>query len=207
MDFYGSKNAIHWSVKVRSGSAVIEAIPEPTGDPKIKQSLVSKSFITGLRVIEEGVKRPPHFSEKALEKINSLAKLTETTGLRIYIFSENDKQQVSPKAKSNIDELLKCTHSAIGTIEGELQILAKRQGFEIEIQDEVSGRLVHCSIPQEMLEDAKEAFARRVAATGTIHYRADGTPVNIEVEELFRFPLNRELPNHNDVRGIFGGLN
>ncbi len=94
-------------------------------------------------------------------------------------------------------------HVAIGTIEGELQILAKRKGFvEIEIRDKISGVLVHCYIPQDMIEDAKEAFNRRVAVRGRIQYKSGRIPESIKVEKIFRFPYERELPHHSQMRGI-----
>jgi len=206
-DLYGSKKAIPWSVRVKPGCAEIEAVPEPTDDPKVKPSVVNETLRRGLRVVEDKPERPEHFADETLEKIRNLAKLSDPKGLRVSIMSGGEQQEISPTTGANINEILRWKHSAIGTIEGQLQILAKRKGYEIEIRDEVSGRLVHCFIPKEMLEDAKEAFDRRVAVTGKIRYRGDGIPLSIEVTKLFRFPLNRELPHHNDVRGIFGEPN
>jgi hypothetical protein len=75
--------------------------------------------------------------------------------------------------------------------------------LEVEVFDEISGHLIHCIITPNQLEDAKDAFDRRVSISGLIHYRADGTPISIEVKDIFRFPLSRELPRHDDIRGIF----
>lgn len=200
---YNSKKSIFWSVAVHEGSAVIEAIPERPNDPKVNPAAVIGLLKTGLRMIEGGSKRPKHFNDKILEKIKNLSDLSEPKGMKISIIVGKHSQEISPKIRSNVNEFIQGSYSSIGTVEGQLLILAKRTHLEIEIRDEVSGHLVRCFMPQEMLDEAKDAFARRVAVTGTIRYRHDGTPVNIEATKLFRFPFNRELPRHEDVRGIF----
>jgi hypothetical protein len=204
INLYETRKAIKWSVTVQPGSVVINAIPEAL---RVNPVAISRTLMSGLGAIEKKVEQPRHFSEKALEKLKILTELSDSDGLKVSILTEKKQKEISPQMRSHIDELFMWTHSAIGTVEGQLQILAKRQHLEVEIRDDVSGRLVKCIIPQEMLEDAKEAFDRRVAATGLIRYRKDGTPISIEVSEMFRFPLNRELPSHNDVCGILGALN
>ena len=206
-DVFKSKRAIPWSIKVEPGSNIIAAIPESVDPFKADPAIVSRVCSNGLRIMEQEAKRPEHFTEKAIEKARELAELSDPQRMRVSILFTTHEQEISSKIKANVDELLKWTYSDIGTIEGQLRILAQRQRLEIEIRDEISGRLIHCLIPENMLEDAKEAFLRRVAISGVIHYRSDGTPINIEVSQLYRFPLNRELPHHKDIRGIFGDNN
>lgn len=205
-DLYGSKKAIPWSIEVQPGSAIIAASPEPTNNPSINPLMVSKTLSNGLKILECSAERPEHFTDKALEQLRDLSKLSKPEKTKVSLIVSGKQQEVSEKIGANISEVLKWTFSDIGTIEGELQILAKRSGLEIEVRDELSGHLVHCFIPQEMLEEAKEAFLRRVAVTGLIRYKGDGMSVSIEVTDLFRFPYNRELPHHNDIRGIYGDL-
>ena len=52
--------------------------------------------------------------------------------------------------------------SATGTIEGKLQVLTKKDRCSFSIKDEIIGRLVRCYFQENMLEDAKDAFDRRV---------------------------------------------
>ena len=204
---YGTKKAIAWFVEVQQGCAEIRAVPVPADKVKNNPKSIKQNLFAGLRLIKSKKKRPATFSDKAMDKIKILSELGEQNGLKVYIIAGNEKEELSPEIAENIDRLSRI-YSAIGTIEGELQILAKRKGlFEIEIRHAVSGALVHCLIPQEMLESAKEAFNRRVAATGLIKYETDGTPKNIDVKKLYRFPFNRELPHHDDILGILGGNN
>ncbi len=200
---YGNKKAIVWSAMVKQGSQVIMAVAEPPADPKIKPLAVSNTFKKGLRVIQKKAEKPINFSEKDLENIKGLSDLTKNNGVPTSIFFGKRKQEISPKISTNIETLFRWTHSGIGTIEGELRVLAKRNRYEVEVRDEISNRLIHCIITYEQLEDAKDAFERRVSITGLIHYREDGTPISIEVEKIVRFPFNRELPHHDDIRGIF----
>ena len=199
---YGRRRAIPWSVKIEPGSNVLVAIAGQPISPEIKPKAVSTALKRGLKVIKDGA-RPENFSDRTLERIKSLADLSEERGLNISIVAEKSKQQISSKIRENVSYILRHAYSEVGTIEGRLQILAKRQYLEIEVRDEVSDRLIHCIITPNQLEDAKDAFDRRVSISGLIHYRADGTPISIEVKNIFRFPFPRELPSHNNIRGIF----
>jgi hypothetical protein len=202
---YGTRKAISWFVKVEAGSNNLLAIAEQPDNPEIRPKEVSTTLKNGLKIIRGGA-RPDNFSDRTLERLQSLADLSEDHGLDISI----NKQQISSKIHRNVNNILRLAYSEIGTIEGHLRILAKRaEHLEVEILDEISERLIHCIISPAQLEDAKEAFDRRVSLSGLIHYRADGTPIRIEVEEggFFRFPFNRELPHHKDVRGMLGDAN
>jgi hypothetical protein len=200
---YGMRKAVPWSVKVEPGSNLLIAIAEQPANPEIKPKAISIALKRGLKVIKGGA-RPENFPDKTLERIKSLSDLSENRGLNISIIAERSKQQISSKIRETIDNILKHAYSEIGTIEGHLWILAKRvEHLEIEIRDEITERLVHCIITPNQLEDAKDAFDRRVSVSGLIHYRADGTPISIEVKKIFRFPLPRELPHHDDIRGLF----
>ena len=195
---YGTKKAIPWSVKVEPGSNVLVAIAGQPISPEIKPKVVCTVLKNGLKVIKGGIK-PENFSYRALERIKSLADLSEYRRLNISI----DKQQISSKIRVNVEDILKHAYSEVGTIEGHLRILAKRKRLEVEVLDEISGHLIHCIITPNQLEEAKDAFDRRVSVSGLIHYRADGTPISIEVKNIFRFPFARELPRHEEIRGLF----
>lgn len=205
---FDTKKAISWYVQVSQGCAQIEALPKPTSKAIKNSLLVKKVTFEGLRMIKGGKERPAGFSDAALEKVRTLADLADPNGLTVSLISGHNKRIISPEVGANASKFLSWTHSAIGTIEGQLRALAMRNDeFQIEIRDEVSGQPVRCQIPEELLEEAKGAFARRVSVTGVIRYRANRIPISIEVERLFRFPWSRELPNHHDVRGIYGGAN
>jgi hypothetical protein len=200
---YGTRKAIPWSVKIERGSNVLVAIAGEPSNPEVSPKVVSSAVKKGLKLIRGGA-RPENFLDKTLERIKSLADLSEDRGLNISIVADRSKQKISSKIRESLSNILRLAYSEVGTIEGHLRILAKRTGrLEVEVRDEISGHLVHCTISPSQLEDAKDAFDRRVSVTGLIHYRADGTPVNIDVRNIFRFPFPRELPRHEEIRGIF----
>ncbi len=197
---YGTRKAIPWSVKIERGSNVLVAIAGEPQNPEVRPSVVSTTVKRGLKIIKGGA-RPENFPDRTLERIKSLADLSADRGLNISI----NKQQISSQIRESVSNILRLVYSEVGTIEGHLRILAKRTGgLEVEVRDEISGHLLHCTITPSQLEDAKDAFDRRVSITGLIHYRADGTPISIDVKNIFRFPFPRELPRHEDIRGIFG---
>jgi hypothetical protein len=89
-----------------------------------------------------------------------------------------------------------------GTLEGRLLVLSAQGGFSIHVVDPLTDRGVRCSLEEPLFEVAVRAFRKRVAVSGLIHYRQDGQPNLIEVEELFVFPERSALPTAEEVHGI-----
>jgi hypothetical protein len=63
---------------------------------------------------------------------------------------------------------------------------------------------VRCYFPEELLPAVFDTFRKRVEVSSVIHYRKNGTPVSIEVEQILGLPDDSELPSAEDVRGILG---
>ena len=205
---YGDHNAIPWVVEVEPGCAVIRALPVIEEEDDTRPETVREAITSGLKLIEGGSGHvPQYFNDKTLKKVRELSRLNEPDGLRVYVSADSTRHEVSNRSALNIEEILKWTVEDFGTIEGRLLVLAKKRGFEIKIKEEVSDRLVTCHIPDNLLDDAKDAFDRRVSVTGVIRYRRDGTPVSIDIDPengFFRFPYERELPSVEEVVGIWG---
>jgi len=204
----GDSDAVPWVVEVEPGCAVIRAVPVIEEEDDIRPETIRSAITNGLELLEGGTAdAPEYFTEKTLKKVRDLSRLNEPEGLRVYVSADSERHEVSSQSAANIEEMLKWTVEDFGTIEGRLLVLAKTRGFEIKIKEEISGRLVTCHIPGNLLDDAKDAFTRRVSVTGTIKYRRDGTPVSIEVDSedgFFRFPYERELPSIEEIVGIWG---
>jgi hypothetical protein len=203
-NLYHSKRVISWSAKVLPGSNMVQALANVREGKNIDPHEVLKISRRGLKLIECEAKWPDHFSEKALEDAKLLSEMSDDKKLPISIVSEDGEQKFTPQITSNIVELFRTTYSAVGTIEGKLQVIAKKDRLYFGVYDEIIERFIHCYFSEDILENAKDAFDRRVAVTGLIHYKTDKTPHYIDVIELYRFPLDIELPHYTEICGILG---
>jgi hypothetical protein len=70
------------------------------------------------------------------------------------------------------------------------------------VVDPLTERPVRCWVNDELFEQAYRAFRKRVAVTGLIHYRKDGQPNSIEVDELVVFPERSALYSAEEIHGI-----
>lgn len=92
---------------------------------------------------------------------------------------------------------------SIGTVEGQLEGLITHGKNRFYIYDPLTARQVICDFGERVKRDeVLRAYGKRVAATGKIRSRRSGERVSVEVNRLFVFPPDSELPSAADVRGI-----
>ena len=198
----GSSKSIEWIVSVKSGSIELGAVGEPKKMGTPVAAVVSATF-GGLKQLQTSSRRPAHFTDGALADSRDLAGLVDGKAVRtVQVGRSNSHFQVQEKAVNHIDQILGGTSIELGTIEGRLQMISSRGPLRVGVWESLDDKLVRCFLPASMMDDAKAALDRRVAVFGTIRYRADGTAVSIEVEDLDVFPADSELPSADDVYGI-----
>lgn len=84
-------------------------------------------------------------------------------------------------------------------------MLSVQGGTSIAVVDPLNDRAVRCWVNDDLFDEAYKAFRKRdarVSVTGLIHYRKDGQPNSIEVDELSVFPERSDLPSADEVHGI-----
>jgi hypothetical protein len=74
--FYGTRQAIPWSVKVEPGSNVLAAIPGEPIRPEIKPRVVSTALKNGWKILKSGA-RPETLPNRTLERVKSLTYLLQ----------------------------------------------------------------------------------------------------------------------------------
>ncbi len=197
-------NRIQWLVSMKGGSIHLSAAPEakrPEIAVKIPQ--IARAVRAGVSLIGRRPERPKFFTDEALRRARELASIPETRQIETAQISlANQTAKLTPKTVANINELLGTQVKDYGTVEGRLLVLSAAQGASIAIVDPLTERLVRCWVSETQLDEAIRAFRKRVAVSGLIHYRNDGQPNHIEVDELFVFPDRPELPTADEIHGI-----
>ena len=75
------------------------------------------------------------------------------------------------------------------------------------VYEQLTNRRVQCFFSASMLPQALAGFGGRVAVYGTIHSRATGEKISVDVEEVELYPPDSALPTAEDVRGILNDDN
>ena len=195
---------VKWVVSVKAGSIHLSAAPEATR-PEIAMKVprIARAVKSGIGLVSRRPERPRYFSDEALRQVRELASVSSTQQVETAQVSlAHSVARLTQKTVANVNALLGSVVEDYGTLEGRLLVLSAQGGFSIHVVDPLTDRGVRCSLDEPLFEVAVRAFRKRVAVSGLIHYRQDGQPNLIEVEELFVFPERSALPTAEEVHGI-----
>ena len=195
---------VDWRVQVRQGSNLVGISPGP-GVPTALAVSVRRAIMSGLETLEHAPAEPPQFSEKALVSVTRLASSIGThddDDTVIRIWGEKAPVPVTPRLARNVAELLGEAYTDYGSVEGRLRTISEAGAFRIVIYEPIFSRSVPCNIPERLMQQALSLFGRRVEVYGDISYRRNGFVSRVSVQEIVAFPVERDLPDHEQVRGI-----
>ena len=195
---------VDWRVQVKQGSNLVGVSPGP-GVPAALAVSVRRAIMSGLETLEHAPTEPPQFSEKALLSVNRLASSIGThddddTAIRIW--GEKAPVPVTPRLARNVAELVGEAYTDYGSVEGRLRTISEAGAFRIVIYEPIFGRSVPCNIPERLMQQALGLFGRRVEVYGDISYRRNGFVNRVSIQEIVAFPAEKDLPDHEQVRGI-----
>lgn len=195
-------NSIEWLVKVREGSAVVEAQATPNNVPLEKIPVAINAVRVGLHSLESGAKeRPAHFNDSAMNAVKELSSLVEKD-VFVKIGGSGQIERLSAQSIASVDSVLEASYADFGTIEGKLQSISGRKGYQFTIYEDLTDHGVKCFFGPDLLEQVFTAFERRISVWGKIRYRKDGTANSIHVEGFRIFRKSEELPQIKDIVGI-----
>jgi hypothetical protein len=201
-----SASPISWTVEVAKGSAVFRMLAE---NPSRDSSNAVRAIKGGLRSLRSGVRSIPYgFMEPEMRALRTLASLTEDASVQSVSIKNGGKWEDWPKSViPTVDAMLiKESHIAYGSIEGEVVAFSRRQGFICTIYDPIYQREILCYLQKD---DAKasaiEAFKTeaRVLADGLVRYTKEGHPANISADAIRVFPPESDLPTLEEVQAIY----
>ena len=203
----GQKDAVTWLVSAREGSQILTATPE--ADESVVKNLgsIPAAIHKGFRGIETSSKRPRAFSDTALWHAKELASVIGNLDgdvNKVTLVYERQTSVVSGQTSEHVVDILGSKKTEDGSVEGRVSLLSDKRGLRVHIDDVLTGHSVRCK-PRDVDEKKLiSAFRSRVVAIGTVHYRRDGAPVKIEVDDVRMLGKREGLPTFEDVRGILG---
>jgi hypothetical protein len=183
----------------------IEAEPARKEVKRTTVKRAVRAVTDGMTKLQRRAVRPPFFSDAALREAKTLADLRPKSVESIRFRRGQKQVEVTGQLSVNVDELIGPKYEGLGTIEGTLEAITIHGRHEFSIYDALDNRRVRCTFGAAIpLAEIKAGFGGRVSAYGTIHYRASGEPVSVDVESFEALPDDADLPSADDVRGLLG---
>lgn len=197
-------SGIRWTVRVRSGSALIGVEPNAAAHQAVLDNIYN-TVENNLKAVKEGDIAAANLSEKAADCLKNLSEISQKYDPEksVKIWVRQKPIVIASKIAKAIHNYMESNYRDFGTVEGRLETIKDSSGtLHIRIKDLLYPRSIKCVVPEEMLSNILQSFRCRVEVEGWIHYRHDGTPISIQVEAMETLPENHELPAFQAIRGI-----
>lgn len=199
-----TNDAFTWLVRVREGSAIIEAQPAPRNATLEQIPIAISAIEHGVSSLEAGMtERPKYFDDIAMKAIKELSQVTENDiSVKIKLGNKKTIAKLSAITVASVNSVLEALYTDYGTIEGKLETVSKRHGYQFTLFDDLTDHAVRCHFDPSMLKRVLDVFEYRVSVWGAIKYRRDGTPVSIQVEDFRTLRKSDELPSIEKISGL-----
>lgn len=205
------KNSIQWLAAVKSGSNLLELMPTTSKDiDDATLAQIDIALIKGIKMLEDGIEdRPAYFSDEALEAAKELSRILDTksgTINTVEIRTPRASKRLSTQSAASVDKILGGKYEAIGSVEGNLEMISQRNEFHCNVWDALTDKRVRCYLDIQnpvVKKKVFDAFGKRVAVYGRVRYRKDGTPESIAVSDIRIFKNPNELPPIDEYKGLF----
>lgn len=202
----GKTKAVEWLVTVREGSSNVDAQLIPVNAPPEQVGVILGAVVDGLRSLESGEKtRPKYFSDGAMRAARKLSEVPEE-GVFVKIGVAGQlAERISTQIKASVNAVIEASYKDYGSVEGKLVAISGKSGYQFSILDDLTEHEIKCYFDTKShpIRDLFDAWERRVSVRGQVHYRKDGTPVSIQVDEIRVFRANDQLPPLSAITGLF----
>ncbi len=151
--------------------------------------------LEGMKSLERGERPPEYFDREALELAKSIVAVLDNGVARISYRAPWRDKPVTPtqRVAAFVDEIIPRQRYELGSCQGRVETLQMHTRHSFAIWDEVTHARVECQTDADGLEQAHEAWGKRVRVYGRIRYTKEGLPKNIEVENINILPEPHEI--------------
>jgi hypothetical protein len=193
-----------WNMTVSTGSRLFIARAVADRKTTATTQRVIRAIPDGLKKLEKGTAViPAYFDQRALRAARELASIPKQRKLTYVQFrTEGPTISLGQRSADTAIKLLR-QHQALGSVEGKLQTISERGSLQFVVFDSLYDNGVNCFMSEELMEQAKDAFRKRVSVTGMVQYDQESRPVSIRVDTIKVFRDTAELPPIKNLRGIF----
>lgn len=202
---------IRWTVTVRAGSSIVNAIPHFKQEVAPQAAQILKDIPAGIRAMERGTEEIPRgYTREAIKFVRTLASVRGLKGpdvTSIDVGCGKDRTAVTAKSFAAAEGLVGGQRQSYGAVEGKMQTITERGGFRFVVYSSMLDQKIDCFVDEELMEKAVANFSKRVRVSGLTQYDRFGDPVSIKATDIYVFRPNSELPSVHSMRGIFKDAN
>ncbi|MCH7626230.1 MAG: hypothetical protein IIC83_09930 [Chloroflexi bacterium] len=209
-----SRRTLSWDITdIRFGSALVQLEALPTGQQEVEltSSVIEATFL-GLESIITDPSRPEYFNDEALEWSRRITRILGDGISRITVSIDNGSKNIhiTEHLAGNVRQILQ-SMEAYGSIEGYLDVLSSRSAtLHFSVRESLTNRIVRCNFDEDLVEQALEAWRKRVIVFGRIQADNRGNPRTLWVWTMNVIKGPSDIPSIDDVEGvsehITGGL-
>ena len=194
------KGTVRWSIEAltKSSPAVVTFSAQSMLSAENYAPKIQEVCLSGVRQLTERADWPSQYSDAALSKLNSLAKLhcsEKRSGLSlIEIVVNGQSAAIGPDTCENIQRLTGEGYESMGSIVGSIDAITVHQTNEFRVWEEVTQSPVRCHFEEMMLQEITNALGRRVLVYGSIktNYRGQKHPFKCMASNLT--PTSQNYP-------------
>lgn len=194
--------AVVWeigAVSMRS-PIVLQVVGDSARTPEVVPEVIG-ACVEGMNCIEEGTGIPPLFDDAMVGNAKAIAGVAADDVADVTLSAGSLVAKPTKRLIANAEDLMR-TSQSITSFEGTLETLSIHGGYQFNIYDALSGRRIECHFTGALLEDAKQAFGRRVKVYGVGRFDHAGAPLSMRVDEMRVQRDQSELPQFKDLEGI-----
>lgn len=174
-----------------------------TISPAHRGRSVMREFLTGLKAIESGTRRPRGFTDTGLAIARKLVSAV-ANGDPMRFSSGRRSVSLTQKASQNIEAIQSRQHgfSSNMELEGRLETVSVHGEQYFCIYDPLTGEPIRCTFDESIdLKKISELMTHhaRVRVSGLVKYNKAGVPVNVRVGTYTELPEQKDLPQIKDV--------
>ncbi|MEU9655028.1 hypothetical protein [Streptomyces chartreusis] len=203
---------LRWAIKDMTMERDVRIVLVPAVVPA-KRSLQSiaaplNGFVDGVELLTESPKIPPFFSERTVARVGHIGKHIGPGGIeQVAVTSLNGDQHtavVDEGTVTNATRAVLPAKSAFSSVTGTLDVLSHGKGSSPRalIRDPRTRHAVRVVAHSDHSEMLRNAWGRRVIASGLLQRNSEGQTVSLQMTDLEVLPDQRGPMDPADILGI-----
>ncbi|TCU75148.1 hypothetical protein EDE08_103368 [Bradyrhizobium sp. R2.2-H] len=199
------KLATYYNIAELSYNSPARIVLEPQALPK--QRYVGHAIIESLARVVTALEDDDEIlgiDADLLEDFRGLARPIGKSVANVTLLFNDHRFDITEKIARKVDDALAVDEECEGAIEGKLEQINLHHGANVfYVYPDVGPRKLTCHFPSRLYDEAVSAVGKRVEVFGTLRYRAGADfPHQVAVAAIDAFPLEADLPDWDDVRGM-----
>lgn len=202
------EETLEWVItKMSASSAEVEVAPTTT-DPDAKNisSKVIETYVDGLSFIDGNAERPDFFTDSMLKKVKNVSNRIDGRIEGITLEGSADgtveSARVTQRVAANVDEVVGGRYTALGSVEGRLEVISIHRGIHANIYDRLTGKKIQCICDLDLLEELTDHIGNRLLVEGEVRYNKYGEPTSIDAKGYRVIRPREELPQPDQMVGL-----